>query len=304
MHRVQAEAADAADLGSRSLDAPLLLLILQRPCANSKPVDVANLLLTSKSVRSAVLTSCKGLGPVEYTSAKTISDVQPFARWLAKYGETMSDFSFSTDLLNSFPVIYRADELERSAIEQSAATALQQAAHNSSTPTADATGNRLHLCSCTLHNAGPDIAAVLQQLPGSRLTQLDLGVYQPLTSAVRPSAYVDCFSNSLSHLTSLKNLKLTVASAVAPNLGLVPMLQQLSGLTNLTPLRLSVVTDNAALQWLPPSLKVCLQPWIPCDTLSTSSLCSAVLYSSCFSVTVSKGCYWTHQWQGPSPQPP
>lgn len=250
-----AEDGSAVDL----LTGPHVQLILQR--AHLELADVVTLLLTSKPIHSVVLETCRGLLSVSYRTSKAVAGVQPFIRWLARYGTLVGRLMVRADLPSSVSAkaAPAVDDLERSAGEQAIAASLQQAAHDNSTPGADSMESGLCIKACTFYRAGKGIEAVLRQLPGNKLTELYLHITQPHWSAEQPKDYVSHFSSSLSHLTSLRRLQLDLEAGSARGGDLGPMLPQLSRLTKLTYLHLSKVTSDVPLHLLPSSIKVCWQ---------------------------------------------
>lgn len=236
-----------------AIDSSVLQLIVQRACVNSTVTEILNLLLTSKTMYSAVLESCKGTVSVQLTSA-TAASAGALARWLAKYGQIVRHLKIGTDLLDWEES--EDNEPEQAAIEQTLAASLQQAANNSNMAAAGAAVNSLHLASCELCNSGKGATAVLQQLPCQSLTKLTLWIVQPGSSTENPNKYIRCFSTSLSHLTNLRSLDLHFLSPYRYDACLDPMLHQLSGLTNLTCVSPGSIASDAALQSLPPSIKV------------------------------------------------
>lgn len=237
-----------------AVDMSVLQLILQRACADAKPSDIVNMLLTSRTVYSTIFASCKGTVSVQHTSAATVWSAAAFASWLAKYGQLVKHLGFRTRLLGSSTSI--ADELEQSAIEQILAMPLKEAASKRNTPAAGATGNNLHLASCEFSRVGTGITAALQQLPCQSLTKLMLGIVQPGSSIDKSVDYISAFCTSLLHLTNLRSLNLNFESSYPYGACLDPMLHQLSALTNLTFMSLRKISNGAALQSLPQSVKV------------------------------------------------
>lgn len=238
------------------LDLSLLHLLLPCACADLRIADVANLLLTSKTVHSAVLASCKGLLSVTRPPARADNDVQPFTRWLAKYGMLVGRLNIWGVVPKTAPSTgAEADEeLEKwLAIEHALAVSLQQAARSSNSLSP---GNGLYISGCSLWMLRKGMAAVLEQLPSSRLTQLDSIILHPPWMTEEPNDYLSHLSSSLSHLTNLRKLKLVSYRGWTVESGLDPLMLQLSRLTNLTHLALSKVTGEAPLESLPPSLKV------------------------------------------------
>lgn len=233
-------------MGVPCLDGPPLQLILQHACADAHISGLIKVLLTSKSFHDTALAVCPGVIPVQHTNI-TAASARTFTTWVAKYGRLVSAIDFSIDEDDENP----SYEQQRAAIEQHLAAALCQAAKCSSTASriSGEPDIGLYLRTCKLRSAGPDIAAVLGQLPGCSLTNLSL--HQPPSS---PSDYISTLSSSLLHLTNLSSLQLDYYSL--RQYAVDPLLQQLSALMQLTSLNLSRVISNEALQHLPSSLKV------------------------------------------------
>ncbi|WIA40003.1 hypothetical protein OEZ86_013429 [Tetradesmus obliquus] len=162
---------------------PLQLIVASSlaSCKDSKQAtqQLYNLLATNK-VFSEALQGCSGVLPVTFGPPATAEAAAAFAGWLAKYGRLAG--SLELQLLPEGAFSNRGDTAstsQRSATELAIAAALESAAAGSSSSSSSSSPGGLCLRSCKLSGAGLDCATILQALPGSSLTSLDLQLKLP-----------------------------------------------------------------------------------------------------------------------------
>lgn len=239
-----------------SLQGPPLHRILQLVCQDAESAaDACNLLRTFKLLRAGMQSSCQGLVPVK--PCTNLQQARAVAAWLKQNGPVAGSLELNFATVD--PINNRDAAEDCRAAVSAVAEALQTAAAATTAPS-----STLELASCSLFYVHAGCAAVLQQLPISRLTQLKLSIYQPIDH----DAYEDNCSYTYLHnvaavlpeLHQLRSLDLRFKSMLSSPPVVDALLQQLSGLSHLTQLALGGIEDNRELRHLPPSLKVCGPP--------------------------------------------
>uniref|UniRef100_A0A383VEZ7 Uncharacterized protein n=1 Tax=Tetradesmus obliquus TaxID=3088 RepID=A0A383VEZ7_TETOB len=171
---VNANNHNGADVVAACGPLQLIAASLLASCKDSKQAgqQLYNLLSTSK-VFSQALQGCQGLLPATFGPPATAEATAAFAEWLTKYGHLAG--SLELQLLPKDGKRSQQDcapgVSQRTFTELAIAAALGKAAAAGSN-----SGSSHGLCirSCKLSDAGLDSAAILQALPGSTLTSLDL----------------------------------------------------------------------------------------------------------------------------------
>jgi hypothetical protein len=165
------------------------------------------------------------------------------AGWLAKCGPLVSSLELQ---LIPKGVCWRDLPIasQRSQAELAIAAALETAA-------AAAAGG-LRICSCKLAHAGLDIGAVLQALPASSLTSLDVELdlvpcIHENGAAAEIQALMTELSTVLPSLQQLLQLRLQYFDFDDRGAAFAPVVSGFGALTNLTHLELSMVSDMQCL---------------------------------------------------------
>jgi hypothetical protein len=177
---------------------------------------------------------------------------------------------------------------QRSAIELAIAAALEKAAV--------AAAGGLHIRSCKLSGASLDITAVLQALPASSLTSLDLSLHLNQVAADSDiHALMGRLSTALPSLHQLQKLHLLDDSFYDHYIAVGPVLSGFGALTNLECLVLSQVTGMQRLSCSRGGrgvveLRHCLQKLCCRATLPAACLMSPVTLPMHLRITVVCSC--------------
>ncbi|WIA40002.1 hypothetical protein OEZ86_013428 [Tetradesmus obliquus] len=204
------------------------------------------------AVFSQALQGCQGLLPVTFGPPATAEATAAFAEWLTKYGHLAG--SLELQLLPKDGKSSQQDcapgVSQRTLTELAIAAALGKAAAAGSN-----SGSSHGLCirSCKLSDAGLDSAAILQALPGSTLTSLDLDL--AISSKEEATALMDRLSTVLPSLQQLRQLQLEDYDFHDHEITCDAALSGFGTLTSLTRLVLHYVATGEPLQHLPVSLQ-------------------------------------------------
>ncbi|WIA19719.1 hypothetical protein OEZ85_005645 [Tetradesmus obliquus] len=202
----------------------------------------------SSKIFSQALQGCQGLLPVTFGPPATAEATAAFAEWLTKYGHLAG--SLELQLLPKDGKSSQQDcapgVSQRTFTELAIAAALGKAAAAGSN-----SGSSHGLCirSCKLSDAGLDSAAILQALPGSTLTSLDLDL--AISAKEEATALMDRLSTVLPSLQQLRQLQLECDHEITCDAAL----SGFGTLTSLTCLVLHYVATGEPLQHLPASLQ-------------------------------------------------
>lgn len=227
------------------------VVLLQHDSLNRHAKAIGNLMCASRPVKDLVLQHCSGLICVDDRTAGTLRrSGESFISWLSKYGWLAKQLHLRVSLF-----------LEPD-MDHAVAAALQEAAR-------DPRGPGVLLLQqveyCAVGYADIYSSTILQQLPASSLTSLDLHFGEQLEDP-RGSPGQQGFpgiADSVTRLTSLQHLSLKMPSETDTG----PLCQPaLAPLASLTSLQLGRIWDYRGLQHLPTQLvqlQLTVQPLVP-----------------------------------------